>query len=67
MHFDFTAQGDALINEFINIPSYIIGAVCLCYAYQRKGNIVTSITTHAVYNGMECALMLITLFLPASA
>lgn len=63
LHFDFGARGDALINEFINLPSYLIGAFFLCYAYQRKGNILTSITAHSIYNGIQYVLMFIQAFI----
>ncbi len=62
LHFDFAARGEDLIIEFINIPAYLIGAFFLCYAYQRKGNIVTSITAHTIYNGFEFLLMFISIF-----
>lgn len=60
IHFDF--QATDIVNEFINIPAYIIGAAFLCYAYERKGNLVTSITAHMFYNGFEYILMLISIF-----
>ena len=66
LHFDFTAQGDDLINEFINIPAYLIGAFFLSYAYQRKGNILTSITAHSVYNGIQYVMMFFSTFIFSS-
>ncbi len=56
IHFDFTAKD--IINELVNLPSYLIGAGFLCYAYDRKNNIFTSIFAHMFYNGIQFLLML---------
>lgn len=56
IHFDFTAKD--MINELVNLPSYLIGAGLLCYAYSRKDNIFTAIFAHLFYNGIQFLLML---------
>ncbi len=56
IHFDFTAED--IINELVNLPSYLIGAVFLCYAYDRRNNIFTSIFAHMIYNGIQFLMML---------
>lgn len=60
IHFDFTSSD--IINELLNLPVYLIGAGFLCYAYDRKGNILTSITAHMFYNGLQYILMLVSLY-----
>lgn len=39
IHFDFNSvsTASALVNELINIPSYFISGVILCYAYEKYG------------------------------
>ncbi len=62
IHFDFSVKTPKEWTiELINMPAYMIGAIFLCFAYARKGNILTSITAHACYNGIEFLLMLINL------
>lgn len=57
IHFDFSAEN--IWNELVSLPAYLIGAVFLCYAYSKKGNVVTSIVAHSVYNGIQFLLMLL--------
>ena len=56
IHFDF--QSNDLINELINIPSYIIAGLMLCYIYDYKG-IGTSIIAHALNNVTGILLQII--------
>ncbi len=66
LHFDFEAfkiGGNLLINELINLPAYMIGGLCLSYAYARNGKISTSIVAHSIYNGLQFILMCILMLL----
>ena len=56
IHFDF--QSNDLINELINIPSYIIAGLMLCYIYDYKG-IGTSIIAHSLNNVIGILLQII--------
>ena len=56
IHFDF--QSNDLINELINIPSYIIAGLMLCYIYDYKA-IGTSIIAHALNNVTGILLQII--------
>lgn len=51
IHFDFGSFGDAaaLKVELINIPSYIISGLILCYVYDKEG-LETSILCHVTNN-----------------
>ena len=39
----FTVNSDNLLNEFLNLPSYIVAGLLLCYFYDYKGVGVSSI------------------------
>ncbi|HKM11467.1 MAG: type II CAAX endopeptidase family protein [Bacilli bacterium] len=54
IHFDFTNPN--LLNEFLNLPSYIIGGAVLCFAYDREG-LATSITAH-IFNNLLSFIMI---------
>lgn len=54
IHFDFTNPN--LINELLNLPSYIIAGAILCMAYDR-GGLGTSIAAH-IYNNLLSFLMI---------
>lgn len=47
IHFDFGA--DNILNEFINLPSYLVAGLLLCFAYQ-KGGLATSSIAHIINN-----------------
>ncbi len=49
IHFDFTARGNQLVIELLNLPSYLIAAGLLSYAYDR-GGISCSISAHIFNN-----------------
>lgn len=59
IHFELNLNDiNALINEVLNLPSYIIGAVILCYAYDKNDKISVSITAH-IFNNATSALITI--------
>jgi len=45
IHFDYTSISnlDALKNELVNIPSYVISGLLLCYFYHRNGLSVSTL------------------------
>lgn len=51
IHFDFNFSDQAvLINELLNLPTYIFAAVMLCYAYDKNSALATSMTAHLINN-----------------
>ena len=53
IHFDFTCfknGADAMKIEFMNLPAYLIAGGILCYAYEKNGSLISSITAHATNN-----------------
>lgn len=51
IHFDFNFTDQAvLINELLNLPTYIFAAVMLCYAYDKNTSLATSMTAHLINN-----------------
>ena len=51
IHFDFNFTDQAvLINELLNLPTYIFAAVMLCYAYDKNSALATSMTAHLINN-----------------
>lgn len=54
IHFDYTcfSSGDfSLIKtELVNLPAYMISGGILCYAYEKNGSLISSITAHALNN-----------------
>lgn len=60
IHFNFTSTD--MFTELISLPSYLIGALWLTYAYEKNDNILTSITAHSVYNLSQFILMCISAF-----
>jgi len=54
IHFDFTNEN--LLNELLNLPSYIIGGAVLCLAYDREG-LATSVTAH-IFNNLLSFVMI---------
>ena len=64
IHFDFEsfANLESLKVELINIPSYIISGLILCYVYDKEG-IETSITCHITNNLVAIILTIISLYL----
>lgn len=57
IHFNFGA--DNILNELLNLPSYIFAGVWLCLTYEKSGSIVTSITAHMTNNAVTLILFLI--------
>ena len=49
MHFDFTAKGNVMINELINLPIYIFSGVTFALAYDKFG-LACSLTAHIANN-----------------
>ena len=45
IHFDFFAKGDDMINELLNLPSYMISGFLLTLAYEKFG-ITCAVTAH---------------------
>jgi membrane protease YdiL (CAAX protease family) len=56
IHFDFGSEN--IINEFINLPSYLAAGLLLCYAYQ-KGGLTTSSIAHIINNVVSVSLVII--------
>ena len=56
IHFDF--QSSDIVNELINIPSYIVAGLLLCYIYDYKG-IGTSIVAHSLNNVIGILLQIL--------
>ncbi len=64
IHFDFTAittcistgESADLINELINLPSYLVAAWALTYLYDKRG-FASSVTAHAVNNLISILLV----------
>lgn len=63
IHFDFTTFGnsDALKVELINIPSYVISGLILCYVYDKEG-LETSILAHVTNNFIAVLMTVISTF-----
>ena len=49
IHFDFSAGGDAMINELLNLPNYMISGFLLTLAYEKFG-IACAVTAHVGNN-----------------
>ena len=59
IHFNFQfANIDELINELINIPSYIIAGIILCYVYEKSSFAGSSIA-HIINNAYGVIMMII--------
>ena len=50
IHFEFTTDVDQLVNELLNLPSYLIGAIVLSIAYDKSNNLVVPIIAHIFNN-----------------
>ena len=50
IHFDFSASGDAMLIELINLPAYVLAGLLLCFYYDYTNSLATSITAHAFNN-----------------
>ncbi len=63
IHFDFTTFGnsDALKVELINIPSYVISGLILCYVYDKEG-LEASILAHITNNFIAVLMTVISIF-----
>ena len=49
IHFDFTATGAALVDEFISLPVYLVSGGVLCLVYDLFG-LSASLSAHCVNN-----------------
>ena len=56
IHFDFTSSD--ILNEFINIPSYIVSGLLLSYFYDKEG-IEVSFVAHATNNLVSLLITII--------
>ena len=68
IHFDFSGlitsySNELLINELINLPSYIIGGLILTLAYNKHRCITESILTHSAINLISYISIVISTFL----
>ena len=66
IHFDFSAiftDQNALINELINIPSYIISGAILCFGYDRDETMAVPTIAHILNNASSVLGILILSFL----
>lgn len=59
IHFEFTLDIKELINELLNLPSYLIGAVALSYAYDKTEDLSVSIIAHIMNNAISFVLMFV--------
>ena len=58
IHFNFAAENkEQLINELLNLPSYVISGVILGFAYE-KGGLATSCTAHIMNNLIATIIMI---------
>lgn len=57
IHFEFTTDLNDLINELLNLPSYLIGAIILSIAYDKSDNLATPIIAH-IFNNLISFIML---------
>lgn len=48
-----------ILNELLNLPSYIFAGAWLCFTYEKSGSIVTSITAHMTNNGIAFILSIL--------
>ena len=63
IHFDFSSFGTpSLISELINIPSYIVSGLLLCYFYDYKG-IGASTIAHITNNFIAILVQIISMYL----
>ena len=58
IHFNFFAKGDAMINELLNLPSYVIAGALLCFLYDRFG-LGASLTAHVINNLVSVILAIV--------
>ena len=56
IHFSF--KQETIVNELLNLPSYLFAGALLCFAYEFKGP-MCSITAHCAYNIFSLLLLLI--------
>lgn len=60
IHFNFACQTtNEWIIELLNLPSYMIAAAILCYAYDRNSTLSVSIIAHILNNGLSVLLTLL--------
>ena len=58
IHFNFSS--DNIVNELINLPSYIAAGLLLCFAYQ-KGGFISSTIAHVMNNVLSISMVIATL------
>ena len=66
IHFNFSSDKKILTNELLNLPTYLIAAGLLCYAYDRHESLATSITAHVFNNAVSVILTFISAAFPSS-
>ena len=63
IHFDFSSFGTpSLVSELINIPSYIVSGLLLCYFYDYKG-IGASTIAHITNNFIAILVQIISMYI----
>lgn len=62
IHFDFTASGEKLVIELLNLPAYLVAAGVLSYAYDR-GGLGCSVAAHAFNNFLSYVMTLLSFYL----
>ena len=63
IHFDFSSFGTpSLVSELINIPSYIVSGLLLCYFYDYKG-IGASTIAHITNNFIAILFQIISMYI----
>lgn len=63
IHFNFSTDQKVLLNELLNLPSYLFAAAMLCYAYDRNENLSCSIVAHATNNITSFVLTFVSLLI----
>ena len=62
IHFSFdNATAQEWVIELANLPSYMIAAAILCYAYDRNDSLATSIIAH-IFNNAYSVLMTLLIY-----
>ena len=58
MHFTFTAKGEAMIDELLNLPIYLFSGVMFALAYDKFG-LSCSLTAHVINNVFAISMTII--------
>jgi len=56
IHFNFSLNADVLINELLNLPYYIFGALAFTFIYDKFG-FASSLTAHILNNILSLSLI----------